>query len=327
MCDCTNKCNCDDGGNIVQIIGQKGDKGDNGATPTIVSGSTSSLPSGDPATVDIETVSENVYQFNFGIPIGANGTNGIIGANGWTPVLAVIIDGQRRVQQIIDWTGGSGTKPSTTNQFIGTTGIVSTAAAATDIRGGAGAAATGGVPIGSTIEYGGSTDLNPDPDTGAIYLIEDGRAISRTTYATCFSRLGTTFGAGDGTTTFNIPNSKGRVVFGRDGSNTNFNPIGRTAGVTNGLVNILASNLPVSPPWALSDPGHNHTLSNNTGVLRFTGSGGSNIVNQGGNGWNGLTVAINAALTGVVLNNNNGGGQSLDIKNPYIVKSKIIRVL
>jgi microcystin-dependent protein len=40
----------------------------------------------------------------------------------------------------------------------------------------------------------------------------NGQAISRTTYAKLFARWGTTFGAGDGTTTFNLPNPNGRVI-------------------------------------------------------------------------------------------------------------------
>ena len=60
------------------------------------------------------------------------------GPQGWTPVVAVVTDGTRRVLQITDWTGGGGTKPTVTG-FIGATGIVATAALAVDIRGSIGA--------------------------------------------------------------------------------------------------------------------------------------------------------------------------------------------
>jgi microcystin-dependent protein len=43
-----------------------------------------------------------------------------------------------------------------------------------------------------------------------------GQAVSRTTYADLFAIIGTKFGVGDGTTTFNIPNLKGRSFFGYD---------------------------------------------------------------------------------------------------------------
>lgn len=71
---------------------------------------------------------------------GNTGNTGATGNKGWSPVLAVVTDSLRRVFQITDWVGGEGTKPSTTNQFIGPTGIVATAAAAVDIRGAQGPA-------------------------------------------------------------------------------------------------------------------------------------------------------------------------------------------
>ena len=55
------------------------------------------------------------------------------------------------------------------------------------------------VPIGFIDQYGSAT---PPPS----FLLNDGSAISRTTYATLFARFGTSFGAGNGSTTFNLPN-------------------------------------------------------------------------------------------------------------------------
>lgn len=71
-------------------------------------------------------------------PQGTTGATGAAGAKGWSPVLAVVTDGERRVLQVSDWVGGEGTKP-TSGQFIGSTGFVSTAAQAIDIRGPQGA--------------------------------------------------------------------------------------------------------------------------------------------------------------------------------------------
>jgi microcystin-dependent protein len=53
-------------------------------------------------------------------------------------------------------------------------------------------------------------------------------AISRTAYATLFSSVGTLYGSGDGSTTFNIPDLRGRAVFGLD--NTGGSPAGRVTG-------------------------------------------------------------------------------------------------
>ena len=80
------------------------------------------------------------------------------------------------------------------------------------------------LPVGAIIEYPASSNLP------AGWMICDGSAISRTEYAKLFSIYGTTFGAGDGSTTFNIPNKKGRVSVGLDTTQTEFNTIGKTGG-------------------------------------------------------------------------------------------------
>lgn len=61
------------------------------------------------------------------------------------------------------------------------------------------------VPIGSGIEYWGSTAPSSN------FVFPYGQAISRTDYPICFARLGTTHGSGDGSTTFNLPDKRGRV--------------------------------------------------------------------------------------------------------------------
>ena len=80
-----------------------------------------------------------------------------------------------------------------------------------------------GMQTGSTIEGWWST-----APTG--YLIEDGSAISRTTYADLYALIGTSYGAGDGSTTFNIPDSRGRVAVNRNASDTQFASIGQKYG-------------------------------------------------------------------------------------------------
>lgn len=63
------------------------------------------------------------------------------------------------------------------------------------------------VPIGTILDYAGIT-------APSGYLECDGRAISRTEYPVLFAILGTSWGSGDGSTTFNIPNLNGRVAIG-----------------------------------------------------------------------------------------------------------------
>lgn len=58
----------------------------------------------------------------------------------------------------------------------------------------------------------GQETLWPTATPPAGWLIEDGTAISRTTYADLFAVIGTTYGAGDGSTTFNLPDPRGRAI-------------------------------------------------------------------------------------------------------------------
>lgn len=69
---------------------------------------------------------------------GAKGDKGDQGDKGWSPLLAMVPDGARRVLQIQDWTGGAGTKPAT-GGYLGPSGIVSAIGDATDFRGAPGA--------------------------------------------------------------------------------------------------------------------------------------------------------------------------------------------
>lgn len=67
------------------------------------------------------------------------------------------------------------------------------------------------------------------PPTG--WLICDGSAVSRTTYADLFAVLGTTYGVGDGSTTFNLPDLRQRFPLGKAASGT-----GSTLGGTGGTI-------------------------------------------------------------------------------------------
>jgi microcystin-dependent protein len=65
------------------------------------------------------------------------------------------------------------------------------------------------VPPGVIWSYGGTT-------APPGFLLCDGSAVSRTTYAALFAVIGTTFGAGDGSTTFNLPDLRGRAIVALD---------------------------------------------------------------------------------------------------------------
>lgn len=106
------------------------------------------------------------------------------------------------------------------------------------------------VPIGTSIESGCSS-----PPTN--YLEEDGSALSRTTYATLFSAIGTTYGAGDGSTTFNIPDRRGNV--------------GRGAGTSSGY----AYNVTITQGTKTDDAFETHTHGYIAPFLYSEAEGGS----------------------------------------------------
>lgn len=68
-----------------------------------------------------------------------------------------------------------------------------------------------GMPTGTVLPFAGSTTPNG-------YLLCDGSAVSRSTYANLFKVIGTTYGAGDGSSTFNLPNLVDRFVEGGSAS-------------------------------------------------------------------------------------------------------------
>jgi len=156
---------------------------------------------------------------------------------------------------------------------------------------------------------------NPVAPNG--WLIEDGRAVSRTTYAALFEHFGTAFGAGDGSTTFNLPDSRGRVLVALDnqggtdaGRLTAANTLGGTGGAE--LTTISSTNLP--PHGHSIDHDHaaattstesaTHTHSGTTGdesnththtsifndILRNTGGG--LIVQNSASGYNYTPVSV-----------------------------------
>ena len=83
-------------------------------------------------------------------------------------------------------------------------------------------------PTGTVLPFAGQTIPNG-------FLLCDGRAVSRTTYAGLFAVIGTIYGSGDGSTTFNLPDMRGRVAVGLD-SDSN---LGKTVGEK--VVALLAS--------------------------------------------------------------------------------------
>lgn len=88
---------------------------------------------------------------------------------------------------------------------------------------GEGSATGDTLPVGSIMPY-------PKATAPENWLVCDGSELDRTEYNHLFAIIGTTFGEGDGSTTFNLPNLKGRTIVGLDTNDTDFNTIGKVLG-------------------------------------------------------------------------------------------------
>lgn len=110
-------------------------------------------------------------------------------------------------------------------------------------------------PAGVVTAYAGTV-----PPNG--YLLCNGAAVSRATYSRLFTAIGTTYGTGDGSSTFNIPNLSGRVIVARDGGQTEFDTVSEIGGTK--AHTLTTSELPIHDHTytnSPSDGSHSHSAS------------------------------------------------------------------
>lgn len=185
------------------------------------------------------------------------------------------------------------------------------------------AAINAATPIGTVVDYAGASV--PAPAEGVTWAFAYGQAVSRTTYATLFDRLGTAYGVGDGSTTFNLPDYRGRVGAGQDdmGGTSSDRITVAGAGFDGDVLGAVGgSQMLHAHTHGVTDPGHVHevnppsssdvTSSGNTA----TGTGGLEQVSA---------YNTNSAGTGISLVNA-GTGSSQNVQ-PTIIVNKLIRVL
>ena len=135
----------------------------------------------------------------------------------------------------------------------------------------------------------------------------DGRAISRSTYATLFAVISTAFGSGDGTTTFNLPDCRGRVLGAiGTGSGLTARSLGQNVGAETHI--LTTSEIPAHS-HGITDPGHTHTVGNTVNANGTDTPDGLDDSGAGEIDTNTLyTTTSSSATTGITVNSAGGGG-------------------
>jgi len=181
------------------------------------------------------------------------------------------------------------------------------------------------VPLAGGIDFWGSTVPN------SSFAFPAGQAISRTTYSALFSIMGTSYGTGDGSTTFNLPDKTGRVSAMQEATPTRltssyFGGNSTVLGATGGAESATAPLPAHTHANTLTDNGHAHNLANSRQAT--LGNGGAPILGmQLGNGDDG-NVNTTSVTTGITINNASAGtGGAHNNVQPTIVCNYIIRII
>ena len=162
----------------------------------------------------------------------------------------------------------------------------------------------GGLPAGSIMAWG----TNTPP---ANWLLADGSAVSRSVYSSLFAVIGTQYGTGDGSSTFNLPDLRGRVPVGKNAAT--FGTLGATGGAENVTLTAAQSGIPA----------HSHPLTANS------------VASQGGGGFywgmgaddysRGLSVLGQPGGITVLNNTAQDASAPHSVLQPYQVVNYIIK--
>lgn len=197
-------------------------------------------------------------------------------------------------------------------------------------------------PPGASSAPTGAILMWPTDTPPSGYLLCDGQEVSRATYATLFALIGETFGVGDGSSTFNVPNMKGRVPVGKDAGQTEFDSLAETGGAKTHTLTTGEM-----PSHTHTQDAHNHTQNAHTHTQDAhshgengptSASGGAGTIaadtNSSGSAAAGINtataVAVNQNTTATnqeatAVNQSTGGGGAHNNLQPYLVLNYIIK--
>jgi microcystin-dependent protein len=186
------------------------------------------------------------------------------------------------------------------------------------------------VPPGSLMMYIASS-------APAGWLLCDGTAVSRVTYSALFSIIGTTYGAGDGLTTFQLPDTRGRTLIGGGtGAGLTARSIGQLGGAETHTLTTLEMPSHTHTGTTNSEGLHSHTHNANaeypgSGLVYRNGqstredadSGQANEINL--DTARALSIDSNGAHTHTFTSASTGGGNAHTIMQPFLVVNYIIK--
>lgn len=167
-------------------------------------------------------------------------------------------------------------------------------------------------PAGIIQMYAGST-------APTNWLLCDGTAVSRTTYSSLFSAIGTNYGVGNGSTTFNLPNLTNRMAMGKGAGS--FATLGSTGGAE--TISLALGNMPA----------HSHYTLNNSYATAGVGNTipmvNANQAMYGGADTNGNTdryrmVGTGGTTANAGITNSQGSGTAFNKMSPYLVVNYLI---
>ena len=196
------------------------------------------------------------------------------------------------------------------------------------------------IPIGASVDFWGSTAPN------SSFALMYGQAISRTTYSALFAMFGTTYGVGDGSTTFGLPDLRGRVVAGKDDMGgaaalrltgayfgTSATLLGAAGGNESHVLTLAelpvginsvnpAQAITVNPPSGRSVP----TTGNSIVTAGYNPGSGGNIpsIPLGGTY---TADTIFSASNAINVQSNNTSGAAHNVVAPTIIANKLLRII